>query len=136
MEKKEPKALRTTGMILVLGMAGLQLTYAMYAFVDPAGFSLLRGTELFATGDTDWIIIYASRTLFIALLIGYLLYRKSFEILAVASLLGTVMPATDAWLAYQASADDKTVLKHVAIALFLIFTFAVLRSLASRGKPA
>lgn len=136
MEKNESKALRTTGMVLVLAMAGLQLTYAMYALADPAGFSLLRGTELFATGDTDWIRIYASRTLFIALIIGYLLYQKNFEILAVASLLGTVMPVTDAWLAYQASAGDKIVLKHVATALFLILTFAVLRSLVSRGKPS
>ncbi|MES2935103.1 MAG: DUF4267 domain-containing protein [Pseudomonadota bacterium] len=134
MEKKQSKALRTTGMILVLVMAGLQLTYALYAFADPAGFSLIRGTELFATGDADWIRIYASRTLFIALIIGYLLYRKHFAILAVASLLGTVMPVADAWLAYQASAGDKVVLKHVATAVFLIVTFAVLRSVARRGQ--
>ena len=127
MEKKHA-TLRTTGMILVLLMAGLQLAYALYAFADPAGFSLLRGTELFAAGDSDWIRIYASRTLFIALIIGYLLYRKHFRILAAASLLGTVMPATDAWLAYQASAGDKVVLRHAATALFLIITFAVLRS--------
>lgn len=135
-EKKESKALRTTAMLLVLLMAGLQLAYALYAFVDPAGFSLLRGTELFAAGDSDWIRIYASRTLFIALIIGYLLYRKHFGILAVASLLGTVMPITDAWLAYQASAVDEVILKHVATALFLIITFAVLRSGVRRGQNA
>ncbi len=134
MEKKESKALRSTGMMLVLVMAGLQLTYALYAFADPAGFSLIRGTVLFATGDSDWIRIYASRTLFIALIIGYLLYRKHFEILAVASLLGTVMPVTDAWLAYQASAGEMVVLKHVATALFLIITFAVLRRVTRRGQ--
>ena len=134
MEKKESKALRTAGTILVLLMAGLQLTYALYAFADPAGFSLIRGTELFATGDSDWIRIYASRTLFIALIIGYLLYRKHFRILAVASLLGTVMPVADAWLAYQASAGDKVVLKHVATALFLIITFTILRSVVRREQ--
>lgn len=84
----------------------------------------------------DWIRIYASRTLFIALIIGYLLYRKHFKILAIASLLGTVMPVADAWLAYQASAGDKVVLKHVATALFLIITFAILRSVAGRGQNA
>jgi len=135
-EKKKPDALRTTGMILVFLMAGLQLAYALYAFADPAGFSLLRGTELFSVGDSDWIRIYASRTLFIALIIGYLLYRKHFRILAVASLLGAVMPVADAWLAYQAAAGDKVVLKHVATALFLIITFAILRSVVRRGQGA
>ncbi|WP_368564784.1 DUF4267 domain-containing protein [Pseudoxanthomonas sp. UTMC 1351] len=136
MGTNESKALRTTGMIFVLLMAGLQLAYALYAFADPAGFSLLRGTELFAAGDSDWIRIYASRTLFIALIIGYLLYRKHFKILAVASLLGIVMPVTDAWLAYQASAGDKVILKHVVTALFLIITFAILRSVVRRGQSA
>jgi Domain of unknown function (DUF4267) len=129
-EKKESKALRTTGMVLVFLMAGLQLTYALYAFADPSAFSLIRGTELFAVGDSDWIRIYASRTLFIALIIGYLLYRRHLKILAVASLIGTVMPVADAWLAYQASAGEQVVLKHVATALFLIITFAILRSVA------
>ncbi len=133
MGEKQTTALRTTGMVLVLLMAGLQLAYALYAFADPAAFSLVRGTELFAAGDSDWIRIYASRTLFIALIVGYLLYRKHFKVLAVASLVGTVMPVADAWLAYQASAGGQVVLKHVATALFLIITFAVLRSVARQS---
>lgn len=136
MERKESSALRTTGMIFVLLMAGLQLAYALYAFADPAGFSIVRGTELFAAGDTDWIRIYASRTLFIALVVGYLLYLRQFGILAVASLLGTVMPVTDAWLAYHASAGGVVILKHVATALFLIATFVILRSVVRRGQSA
>jgi hypothetical protein len=127
MEKKKSKSLQTTGIIFVFLMAGLQLLYAVYAFADPATFSLIRGTELFATGDSDWIRIYASRTLFIALLIGYLLYQRQFTVLAVASLLGAIMPVTDAWLAYHASAGAKVVLKHVATALFLVVTFVILR---------
>lgn len=127
MEKKTTRSLRVLGSILVLLMACLQLAYALYAFADPVGFSLIRGTELVSLEDTDWVRIYASRTLFIALIIGYLLYRKHFKILAVASLLGTVMPIADAWLAYQASAADKVIIKHVATALFLVATFAVLR---------
>lgn len=120
--------------ILVLLMAALQLTYAVYAYVDPAAFSLLRGTELFASGDADWVKIYASRTLFIALIIGYLLYLKQFKILALASLFGIVMPVTDALLAYQALAADKVVVKHIATALFLAVTFFVLRVAVKRAE--
>ncbi|HUG12845.1 MAG TPA: DUF4267 domain-containing protein [Opitutaceae bacterium] len=133
---KKSEALRTTGIIFVLLMAGSQLAYALYAFADPAAFSLIRGTELFAAGDSDWIKIYASRTLFIALFVGYLLYCKHFTILAIASLLGTVMPVTDAWLAYHASAGANVVLKHVATALFLVVTFVILRSVVRRGQSA
>jgi hypothetical protein len=114
----------------------LQLAYAFYAFADPAAFSLIRGTELFAAGDSDWVRIYASRTLFIALIVGYLLYSKQVRILAVASLLGIVMPIIDAWLAYQASAGDKVLLKHVVTALFLFVTFVILRSVVRRGRSA
>jgi hypothetical protein len=74
--------------------------------------------------------------LFIALIIGYLLYHKQFKILAVASLLGIVMPLTDAWLAYQAAASDKVLLKHVATALFLVVSFVILRSVVRRGHSA
>jgi hypothetical protein len=115
-------------------MAGLQLVYALYAFADPAAFSLTRGTELFAAGDSDWVRIYASRTLFIALILGYLLYNKQFKVLAAASLVGIVMPITDAWLAYQASAADKVLLKHVMTALFLVISFMILRSVVSRNQ--
>jgi hypothetical protein len=134
--EKKSEALYKAGFVLVLLMAGLQLVYALYAYADPAAFSLTRGTDLFAAGDSDWVRIYASRTLFIALIIGYLLYSKQVRILAVASLLGIVMPVTDAWLAYHASAGDKVVLKHVATALFLVVTFFILRSVVRRGQSA
>lgn len=134
MTEKKSEALSRAGFVLVFLMAGLQLAYAVYAFADPAAFSLTRGTELFAAGDADWVRIYASRTLFIALIIGYLLYSKQLKILAVAALLGIVMPITDAWLAYQASAADKVLLKHIATALFLVVTFIVLRSVVRRRQ--
>lgn len=57
------------GGFLVFLMAALQLAYALYAYIDPAAFSLTRGTELFDAADSDWVRIYASRTLFVALII-------------------------------------------------------------------
>lgn len=121
-----------TASVLVFLMAALQLVYGLYAYVSPAAFSVTRGTELFAGQDADWVRIYASRTLSIALLIGYLLYARQFRALAVASLVGIVMPITDALLAYQASAAGGVVLKHVATAMFLVATFIVLRVILKR----
>ena len=124
--------LRNTGVVLVSLMVLLQLVYAVFAHFDPAGFAALRGTALVDAQDADWVRIYASRTLFVVVIVGYLLYLKQFKLLAAASLFGVVMPASDAYLALQASASSGVVLKHVATAVFLIVTSLVLRSVGRR----
>ena len=127
MLEPEHRALERSGYILVLLMALLQGGYAVFAYFDPAAFSVFRGTELLDVGDSDWVKIYASRTLFVALIIGYLLYRRNYKVLAWASLFGAVMPVTDALLAYQAQAPDKVVFKHIATVIYLLVTFLVLQ---------
>ena len=127
MSERKAKLVERTGLTLVFLMAVIQGIYAIYAYMDPQAFSLLRGTELFVSGDADWVKIYASRTLFVALIIGYLLIIREYKILVWASLFGTIMPAVDGWLAYQAGAESVVVYKHVATAVYLLVTFFVLR---------
>jgi hypothetical protein len=112
---------------LVLLMVLLQAAYAIYAYLDPQAFALLRGTELFVSNDGDWVKIYASRTLFVALIIGFLLIVKEYKILVWASLFGTVMPATDGFLAYQAGAESIVLYKHIATAIYLLLTAFALK---------
>ena len=114
----------------------LQAAYAIYAYLDPQAFALLRGTELFVSGDADWVKIYASRTFFVALIIGYLLMIQEYKILAWASLFGTVMPATDAFLAYRAGAENVIVYKHVATIFYLLITFTVLKLVVKNEQKA
>lgn len=120
---------------LVLAMALLQAYFAISAYADPASFALSRGTTLAAAEDADWVRIYASRTLFIALLLGYLLLRNRFSVLKWAALLGTVMPVTDALLAYQAGADSGVVARHLATLVYLLVTFVVLHFLLRKAAP-
>jgi hypothetical protein len=127
MSERKAKLVEKIGITLVFLMALLQGIYAIYAYMDPQAFSLLRGTELFVSGDADWVKIYASRTLFVALIIGYLLILREYKILVWASLFGTVMPAMDGLLAYQAGAENVVVYKHVATAAYLLITFLVLK---------
>ena len=115
------------GVVLVSLMVVLQLAYACFAYFDPSSFAALRGTELFEVRDSDWVRVYASRTMFVVLIVGYLLYKRQWRLLAAASLFGLVMPITDAWLAYEASASAAVIAKHVATAVFLMATFLVLR---------
>lgn len=121
------KNYRKTGLALVLIMALIQAFYAIFSYVDPAAFAALRGTELFSPMDSDWVKIYGSRTLFITLLLGYLLYIRNYSVLMWCALLGTVMPITDGFLAYQAQAPFQVVAKHIATIVFLLVTYFVLK---------
>ena len=128
--------LKRIGVSLIFLMALLQAVYAIYAYVDPQSFALVRGTELFDWDDADWVKIYASRTMFVALIIGFLLVIQEYKILVWASLFGTVMPATDAFLAYQAGAESLVVYKHVATIVYLLITFFVLKIVVKNEQNA
>jgi hypothetical protein len=129
------RLVQNLAIVLVFLMALLQGLYAFYAYLDPSSFAVLRGTELHDQGDTDWVRIYASRTLFVALIIGFLLYLKNFRILAWAALFGTVMPVADALLALQAGATSAVVYKHIATVIYLLITFVLLR-IVVKNQPS
>jgi hypothetical protein len=127
MSEQKERLVERIAIAMVFLMAVLQGVYAIYAYLDPQAFALLRGTELFASDDGDWVQIYASRTLFVALIIAYLLITQEYKVLAWASLFGTIMPATDAFLAYQAGAESVVVYKHVATIVYLLITSYALK---------
>ena len=122
------------GVVLVVVMALIQGFYATYSFMDPAGFAALRGTGLFSPMDSDWVQIYGSRTVFITLIIGYLLYVRNYSALMWCALFGTVMPITDGFLAFEAQAPLKVVVKHIATIVFLFVTFFVLKTAINKEK--
>ena len=113
-------------------MALIQGFYAMFSYIDPTAFAVVRGTELFSPMDSDWVRIYGSRTLFITLILGYLLYVRDYSVLMWCALFGTVKPITDGFLAYEAQAPFKVVFKHIATMVFLLVTFFVLKVAISK----
>lgn len=119
-------SLRAAGFWLVLAMALLQMFYSIYAFTSPVEFASYRGSHLTPGGDTEWIRIYASRTLFVAMMLGLLLLRQEVSVLRWISLLGIVMPLGDAALAYQGAASTSIISRHLATVVYLLVTFAVL----------
>jgi hypothetical protein len=110
----------------------LQAFYGAFAYIDPTAFSNARGTELFSPLDADWVNIYGSRTIFIALFFGFLLYTRNYSILMWGALFAIVMPITDGILAYQAEAPFKVVFKHIATIAYLVITFFVLRKVVAQ----
>src|SRR5688572_25329916 len=117
---------RAVGFWLVLAMALLQMFYSIYAFTSPVEFASYRGSHLTPGGDTEWVRIYASRTLFVAILLALLLLRQEVSLLKWISLLGVVMPLSDALLAYQSAAPNSIISRHLVTVVYLLVTFAVL----------
>ena len=129
---KKMRGIEALALVLVIGMALLQFYFALNAYLDPSAFSVSRGTPLLNSGDSDWVRIYASRTLFIVLMLGVLVRRRDYALLAWAALLGTVMPVTDAILAALDQAAFTYQLRHLATLAYLVAAFFVLR-LAAKG---
>ena len=125
-------AYNKAGVLLVFIMALIQGFYAIFSYIDPTAFAIVRGTDLFSPMDSDWVRIYGSRTLFITLILGYLLYVRDYSVLMWCALFGTVMPITDGFLAYEAQAPFKVVFKHIATMVFLLVTFFVLKVAISK----
>lgn len=123
--------LEKVGFVLVLLMVLLQGFYGTFAFIDPSAFSTVRGTELFSGMDADWVRIYGSRTLFITLIFGYLLYTRNYIVIMWGALFGVVMPITDGLLAYEAQAPFKVVAKHIATVVYLLIIVVVLKKVVA-----
>jgi hypothetical protein len=124
--------LEKVGFVLVSLIVLLQGFYGTFAYIDPAMFSVVRGTELYSGMDADWVAIYGSRTIFITLIFGYLLYTRNYAVLMWGSLFAIVMPITDGLLAYEAQAPFKVVAKHVATILYLLIIFFVLKKVSAK----
>jgi len=124
--------LEKVGFVLVSLIVLLQGFYGTFSFIDPAAFSAVRGTELFSSMDADWVKIYGSRTIFITLIFGYLLYTRNHIILMWGALFAIVMPVTDGLLAYQAQAPFKVVAKHIATIVYLLIIFLVFKKIVAQ----
>lgn len=129
-----PRMWRSVGFWLALTMGLIQAVYAVRAFVDPEAFAVYRGAPLAAVADVEWVRIYASRTLFVALTVGFLLIRRDLASLKWVALLGVVMPISDALLARQSGASSAVVGRHVATLVYLLLTFGVLHRWTNRNQ--
>jgi hypothetical protein len=132
--KNKMTKLEKVGFVLVVLIVFLQGFYGTFALIDPAKFAAVRGTELFSGMDADWVKIYGSRTIFITLIFGYLLYTRNYIVLMWGSLFAVVMPITDGLLAYEAQASFKVIAKHVATILYLLIIAFVLKKLVTKDN--
>jgi hypothetical protein len=97
--------------------AVLMLT-AVRAARGPAAFARYFGLPL-AT-DPGFVRVYAARSAFIAVFAAVLLVRRDLPALTVFTLTAVLLPVADAALVRRAGAGTPTVVRHLAIAAFLL----------------
>lgn len=117
--------------LALLGSAFL-LVNVVRALTAPASFAEYLGVPLASQLDDAWVIIYASRTLLLAIIILVLLYRRLFGVLGAVFAVSVIIPLTDAFLTRDAG--TATVGRHLGIALYLLVTGIALLRTASRDK--
>jgi hypothetical protein len=117
---------RSVGIWMAVGIALLQGFYAVWAFVDPQAVASYRGGPLAGDSAALWVHAYGSRTLFIALVVLWLLRRGDLATLKWVTLLGLVMPLSDAWSAVHSGDPGAGIVRHVLTAAYLLLTFAML----------
>lgn len=117
---------RSVGVWMAAGIALLQGFYALWAFLDPHAVAVYRGGAFAGPEEAMWVQAYASRTLFIALVVALLLWRGEIALLKWVALLGVIMPVSDAWSAIQSDASASDIIRHVATAIYLVLAVAML----------
>lgn len=124
---------RSAGIWMAALAGALQIFNAARAYLDPAGFASYFGLSLVDQGDAGLVHIYALRALFIGLLVTALIATRQARALTLLAITAVVMPVGDALLAANAGAPAATVVRHAAVAVYLVVTAWLLRRMASRS---
>lgn len=125
---------RSIGIWMAVGIALLQGFYATWAFVDPQAVASYRGGALEGESASLWVQTYGSRTLFIALVVLLLLRRGDLATLKWVTLIGLVMPISDAWSAMHSAYSEASIVRHVLTAAYLLVTFVMLERASPKTR--
>jgi hypothetical protein len=123
MSKGNTLIINRVGFTMTFMMALLPAVYAMYVYLAPHTFALVRVAELVNSSAADWVNSYALRTLFVALIIGLLLFLQTYKILIWKSLFSIVIAITDAWFAFKTRSKNIVIYKYLATIIYFPTTF-------------
>lgn len=117
---------QTAGLILCGAMALYMAFNVVRAAADPGAFAATLGAPLADPSDTGFVLVYAFRAAFLALLVGWLAATRNVPVLRFVALAALVMPIGDAWLVGGLGAPPATVTRHIVIAVVLLLVWALL----------
>lgn len=127
------RSTRTIGYWLAVVMAVLQGVNAARTVANPEGFASYMGLPIEQIESLAWVQVYGLRAGFIAILSAILLARADFAALRWMALAALLMPLGDAWLVSEAGAPMPIIVRHIAIAAFLVIAWYFL-SRAARAQ--
>jgi hypothetical protein len=111
---------------LVALIALLMALNAIRAFASPIAFAAYLGLPLADSKDADLVRVYGLRAAFLGVFAAILLARQDFQVLKWYALAAAIMPVGDAILTIRAAAPERTIARHVGIAIYLLVTFSFL----------
>lgn len=129
-----PSLFKTVGFWIAAFMAVLQALNAIRAFAAPVSFADYMGLPLADPADVGFVYVYGLRAAFIAMLVTLFLAVRRFDALVWTAVAALLMPVGDALLAQSAGAPTITVLRHAAIAVYVVIAFFILRRTAASDR--
>jgi hypothetical protein len=123
---------RSPGPWLALVVAVMMAFNAWQAFTQPQAFAARFGTPGAANASTAFVTVYASRALFLAAITTVLLATRQYRALGWFAAVATVMPLADLIQVSAAGGSTAILARHLAIAIYLAVTAALLLRLARR----
>lgn len=128
--KPNPAALspwRSPGIWLSIALSAFLLSNVVRALVNPVDFAANFGTPLTTGSDTAFVIVYATRTLFVALFGLVLIARAQWKTLPLFALVAVIMPVGDALLVASQGGAAAILARHIATAVVVLVTWLLLR---------
>jgi hypothetical protein len=129
-----PRAWRTAGPWLAALIAAMMVYNAWQAFSDPAAFAARFGLAGAADADAGFVLVYASRALFLAQVTALFVATGQWRALTGFALVAILMPVADAAQVASAGGPASIIGRHVAIAVYLAVTAAFLHRLNRRER--
>ena len=123
---------RSAGYWMAVLIVVLMAVNAVRAFSDPVGFAAYLGLPLTDQKDTGFVNVYGLRAAFLGLFAAVLLIQQDLNALKWFALAAVIMPIGDAYLVSNAGAPTATLIRHVAIAIYLVATFYMLHRWTGR----
>ena len=127
---------RSVGVWMAVLIAAMMAFNAWQAFASPVAFAARFGTPGAADTSTAFVTVYASRALFLALITALLLGLRQFTALGWFAAAAVVMPMADTIQVATAGGNGSIVVRHIAIAVYLVVTAVLLLRMARREGSA
>jgi hypothetical protein len=127
---------RSPGPWLALLIALMMAFNAWQSFAQPQAFVARFGTPGAADASAAFVTVYASRALFLAAFTAALLATRQYRALGWFAAVATVMPLADLIQVSAAGGSTAILARHLAIAIYLAVTAALLLRLAQREHQA